>query len=238
VSTTTSTTTVSNGGGSGTDGGSNTPPPAPGTPAWAKRLVDELYLETLGRNADPGGEAYWVDQVMGHGQGPVSIARSLLASYEYRANLVRSVYWQYLGRGGEDAGVDSWVARLGNGMTDEQLRLAFLGTPEFWSNSGGNPRGFVDNLYQTVLQRPADPSGEAYWVGQMNAGTSPVGVAASLVYSFEQLEGRVSGYYLTYLARGASNDELAYWARSLAAGVRDEDVILGFVGSTEFLSRI
>ncbi|TMD95375.1 MAG: DUF4214 domain-containing protein [Chloroflexi bacterium] len=238
VSTTTSTTTVSSGGGSGSSGGQSAPPPAPGTPAWAKRLVDELYLEVLGRNADSAGEAYWVDQVMGHGQGPVAIARSLLASYEYRANLVRSVYWQYLGRGGEDAGVNSWVAMLGNGMTDEQLRLAFLGTPEFWSNSGGNPKGFVDSLYQTVLQRGPDSSGEAYWVSRLNAGASPVSVAASLVYSFEQLEGRVSGYYLTFLARGASKDELAYWARGLAAGVRDEDIMLGFVGSTEFLSRI
>ena len=238
VSTTTSTTTVSNGGGSGSSSGQSAPPPAPGTPAWAKRLVDELYLEVIGRTADPSGEAYWVDQVMGHGQGPVAIAHSFLASYEYRANLVQSVYWQYLGRGGEDAGVNSWAAALGNGMTDEQLRLAFLGSPEFWSNSGGNPKGYVDSLYQTVLQRTADPSGEAYWVGRLNAGTSPFSVAGSMVYSFEQLERTVSGYYLTYLARGASNDDLAYWARSLAAGVRDEDLILQFVGCTEYLSRI
>ena len=126
VSTTTSTTTVSSGGGSGSSGGQSAPPPAPGTPAWAKRLVDELYLEVLGRNADSAGEAYWVDQVMGRGQGPVAIARSLLASYEYRANLVRSVYWQYLGRGGEDAGVNSWVAMLGNGMRPENKPTSTL----------------------------------------------------------------------------------------------------------------
>jgi hypothetical protein len=237
VSTTTSTITVDNGG-SGSGGGSSAPPPAPGTAPWAKRLVDELYLEVLGRTADPVGESFWVGQVMGHGQGPVAIAQSLLGSVEYRTNLVQSVYWQYLGRGGEQAGVDSWVAALGRGLTDEQLRLFFLGSPEFWSNSGGNPKGYVDALYQTVLQRTADPSGEAYWVGRLNAGASPASVANSLVFSFEMLEQRVAGYYLTYLSRGAGNDELAFWAGRLAAGVRDENVILGFVGSTEYLSRI
>jgi hypothetical protein len=52
------------------------------------------------------------------------------------------------------------------------------------------------------------------------------------------MEQRVAGYYQTYLARSAGDGELAYWARAMAAGVRDEDVILGFVGSTEFLARI
>lgn len=104
--------------------------------------------------------------------------------------------------------------------------------------SGGNAKGYVDALYQTVLQRQPDSSGEAYWVQQLDRGAFLATVAASLINSFEVLEQRVAGYYLTYLARNASGDELAYWARALASGVRDEDVILGFVGSTEYLGRI
>lgn len=244
TSTTTETTTVDQGGGSdGSGGGSGgsgdgSSTPAPGTPAWAKRLVDELYLEVLSRTADPAGEGYWVGQVMGAGQGPVAIAHSLLGSVEYRSNLVQSLYWQYLGRGGNSAGITSWVDAMGRGMTDEQVRLAFLGSPEFWTNSGGNAKGYVDALYQTVLQRQPDSSGEAYWVQQLNQGAAPASVATSLIDSVEVLEQRVAGYYLTYLARTASGDELAYWAGALASGVRDEDVIVGFVGSTEFLSRI
>jgi hypothetical protein len=46
------------------------------------------------------------------------------------------------------------------------------------------------------------------------------------------------GDYLTYLARGAGDSELSFWAGRLAAGTRDEDVVLGFVGSTEYLSKI
>jgi hypothetical protein len=235
----TSTTTVNNGGGNGGNGGgSNTPPPAPGTPEWAKRLVDELYLEVLSRTADHQGESYWMGQVLGAGQGPTAIAGSLLGSYEYRANLVRSVYWQYLGRDGESVGVNAWADAMSRGMTDEAVRFAFLGSPEFWTNSGGNPKGFVDALYRTALQRNAEPSGEAFWVDRLNNGATPASVAASLLNTFEAMKQRVSGYYLTYLARGAGQDELGFWAGRMAAGVRDEDVILGFVGSTEYLSRI
>jgi hypothetical protein len=200
--------------------------------------VDELYLEVLSRTADPQGEAFWMGQVLGAGQGPVAIAGSLLGSFEYRANLVRSVYWQYLGRDGENAGVNSWVDAMGRGMTDESVRYAFLGSPEFWSNSGGNPKGFVDALYKTALQRNADPSGEAFWVDRLNRGATAASIAGSLLNSPETMQQRVSGYYLTYLARGAGADELGFWAGRMAAGVRDEDVILGFVGSTEYLSRI
>lgn len=245
--TSTSTTTVDNGGGSnggsnggstGSNGGGSSSNPAPGTLPWAKRLVDELYLEVLGRTADPAGESYWINQVMGAGQGPVDIARSLLASDEYRQNFVESLYWQYLNRGGDPAGVASWVNAMGDGMTDETVRLAFLGSPEFWSNSGGNADGYVTALYQTVLQRQPDASGEAYWAGRLDAGAARASVAAALIDSPEVLQHRVAGYYLTYLARNASAGELAYWAGQLAAGVRDETVIDGFVGSTEYLSRI
>src|SRR5205807_1283104 len=110
--------------------------------------------------------------------------------------------------------------------------------PEFWTNSGGNPKGYVDALYRTALQRNADPSGEAFWVDRLNRGATPTSIAASLLDSLETMEQRVSGYYLTYLARGAGPDELGFWAGRMAAGVRDEDVILGFVGAIEYLSRI
>ncbi|HEX3607865.1 MAG TPA: DUF4214 domain-containing protein [Candidatus Dormibacteraeota bacterium] len=242
TSVSTSTTTVGQGGGNGNGNGSGSggsgSGPAPGTLPWAHRLVEELYLEVLSRTADSSGEAHWVDQVMGHGQGPVAIAHALLGSVEYRSNFVQSVYWQYLNRGGEPAGVNSWVAALGDGMTQETVRLAFLGSNEFFASSGGNARGYVDALYTTVLQRSPDAPGEAFWINRMAQGSGPYPVAASLVYSTEQLEQRVSGYYLTYLARTAGPGELASWAHVMAQGTRDEDVILGFVGSTEYLSRI
>ncbi len=192
----------------------------------------------LSRTADGAGEAYWIDQVMGHGQGPVAIAHALLGSVEYRTNLVQSAYWQYLGRGGDSAGIAYWVDAMGRGTTDENVRLSFIGSNEFWTNSGGNPKGYVDTLYTAVLQRTAEPSGEAYWVDRLNHGAPAYSVAASLIGSTEMLEQRVAGYYLTYLSRTAGSPELAYWAAALAAGTRDEDVILGFVGSNEFLSRI
>ncbi|HEY2704346.1 MAG TPA: DUF4214 domain-containing protein [Candidatus Dormibacteraeota bacterium] len=231
----TSTTTINHGGGGG---GSTPPPPTPGTIPWARRLVDELYLEVLSRTADGAGEAYWIDQVMARGQGPVAIAHALLGSVEYRTNLVQSAYWQYLGRGGDSAGIAYWVDAMGRGTTDENVRLSFIGSNEFWTNSGGNPRGYVDTLYTAVLQRTAEPSGEAYWVDRLNHGAPAYSVAASLIGSTEMLEQRIAGYYLTYLSRTAGSPELAYWAAALAGGTRDEDVILGFVGSNEFLSRI
>jgi len=242
VSTTTTTQTASGGGGGGSGGSGSGAgsAPAPGTPAWAKRLVDELYLEVLSRTADANGEAFWMNQVMGVGRGPVDIARSLLASDEYRANLAQSCYQLYLGRTGEPAGVASWVAAMGRGMTDEAVRLAFLSSTEFWNNSGSSARGYVDALYATLLQRDAsqDPAGEGYWVSRMAAGADRVAVASALLESTEMLKQRVMGDYLTYLGRTAGDNELSYWAGHLAAGARDEDVILGFVGSTEYLSKI
>src|ERR1700751_1706608 len=40
-------------------------------------------------------------------------------------------------------------------------------------------QSFVDRAYADILNRPADLAGEAYWVGQVNAGVSHTKIAAT-----------------------------------------------------------
>ena len=49
---------------------------------------------------------------------------------------------------------------------------------------------YVAQVYQDVLQRPADPPGLAYWTGKLDAGTPRAAVAGSLTN--EDTRSRIS----------------------------------------------
>ena len=53
----------------------------------------------------------------------------------------------------------------------EAARL--IGSTEFQTLYGGlDSAGFVQAMYQNVLDRPGDPGGVAYWTGLLNSGQS------------------------------------------------------------------
>jgi hypothetical protein len=174
---------------------------------------------------------------MRNGMSPSQFASTITSSTEYRSNLVSHMYQPYLHRSSDSRGVSYWVGQIANGATIEQVRLSFIGSPEYFQVHGGTSKGAVDALYKDVLARSVDTAGEQYWVQQLDSHQiSFYQLAAGILYSEEGREHLVSGFYQDILGRQAPSADLAYWAGQLGNGTRDEAIVNLFVGSQEYFN--
>ncbi|HEX4902470.1 MAG TPA: DUF4214 domain-containing protein [Acidimicrobiales bacterium] len=135
---------------------------------WIGVLVDGLYRSTLGRSADAGGRAFWIDQLR-RGMTPAQVASHFYASDEYfrRAGgtapaWVADLYAEILDRGADPAGLAFWVARAGS-VARPAISLDFYQSLE-------SRRDRVDALFGTLLGRDPDPSGWSFWAGVLSNG--------------------------------------------------------------------
>jgi hypothetical protein len=175
------------------------------------RIVDNLYQQLLGRSADPGGEAAFVN-FLGNGGTEEQAIEGMLSSAEFAAranglagtpgssanlNFVRSLYAVLLGRSNETAAEDNaWLNALG-AAGKIAVVAGFLQGPEFrgdyvaslytsyTSLPGDSFFGAVPNL----LCRPAPPapSEVASWV---NSGLSVQQIAVFMSASSEFFSDR------------------------------------------------
>lgn len=88
----------------------------------------------------------------------------------------------------------------------------------------------VDGMYQDTLGRPGDPSGTAFWIGQLRSGRRTVAQAAASFYaSAEYYRGFgggtdrtwVADLYPKLLGRPADPGGLDYWTRQAGSAGRD-----------------
>jgi hypothetical protein len=94
----------------------------------------------------------------------------------------------------------------------------------------------VDSLYQVPLGRPADPSGQSYWVAKLDSGTPATQVAYDFVTSPEGRSLQIDHFYQYFLQRAPESAGKAFFLREFAQGFTDQQVITQFLSSSEFLS--
>jgi hypothetical protein len=200
----------------------------------AQRLVAQMYLDVLGRPVDPGGLAAWAGRL---DQGSITadeIVQGLVASQEYRVNVVQGLYKQLLHRPADAGGLASWVAFLNQGGTEQQFEANLLGSDEYFNNAGATNSGFLSTLYQDVLHRPLDNLGSAIWLQELSQGSSRTAVAAAVVDSHEAELDVVNTLYMQFLHRPADSAGLAIFTAALQQGTPLEQVIVALVGSPEY----
>jgi len=135
--------------------------------ARAEKLVQELYVDTLGRFGDPGGTAYWVRQLVTGRRSVAQVAAEFYASNEYyrvlggntNASWVQDLYRKLLGREADAGGLSYWV-----GQTTSKGRVSVSGR---FFQSIESRRARVDSLYLELLERRPDSAGRDYWAGQI-----------------------------------------------------------------------
>lgn len=88
-----------------------------------------------------------------------------------------------------DPSSDYWLKLLDQGASLEGVTQSILGSPEGQSNfNAPDNAGYVEQLYQTVLDRPSDAAGAAYWTAALNNGLSRAAVADGFVFSAEHID--------------------------------------------------
>ena len=128
----------------------------------------------------------------------------------------------------------------------EPLRDAVTGIRSILSKGD---KFFVDStMYESLLGRSFDSSGEAFWLSQLgdNAAGSPAGtpsqshaqVVNDFLFSTESLgTWLVNGYYSVFLQRQADTGGLNSWVAQLQQGLPFLTIGEEFVASDEFFNR-
>jgi hypothetical protein len=108
-----------------------------------------------------------------------------MATFTTSISQIESLYVGYFGRAGDPAGANYWVGFLNDqAISLAQAAAAFAVQqeaktkyPYLAAPAIADPGPFVDQVYQNLFNRAADPAGKAYWVAQLQAaGGNPQAV--------------------------------------------------------------
>ena len=100
-------------------------------------------------------------------------------------SFVERMYTVALGRGSDTDGLAYWCRELaGNKQNAADIAYGFFFSTEYKQKNRSNEQ-FVDDLYETILGRKADPEGKAAWVKALKNGRSRESVLAGFVNSTE-----------------------------------------------------
>jgi hypothetical protein len=111
--------------------------------SWARHgrdpgaYVDSLYRHAFGRDPEPAGKAYWVDQLR-KGYSRTTAALAFAFNPAASAHVVEVSYGRFLGRPSDPAGSAFWVAQLQAGMRLEYLLAFFAGSDEYHARVGAS----------------------------------------------------------------------------------------------------
>jgi hypothetical protein len=209
-----------------------------GLPPGNQAFVAQVYLDLLGRPADPGGLAFWTG-LLDRGVERGDVVGLMEQSPEYRTDQVEKLYQIYLHRPADPVGQSLFVPFLEAGGSLEQVAASILGSPEYFVDRGsGSNDGFLTALYLDVLGRSVDPSGRAAWDQALAAGASQAQVAAAILGSLEYQQGLIQSFYTQFLHRPADPGGLATFVSALQLGARDEQIIIAIMASDEYFSRL
>lgn len=207
-------------------------PQSPNT-AWARQIL-ERYLAP---DAEPGAASVQqLARLLDSTQQPAatSVGTALHASGPVR-HRVGELFEQLLDRPADPGGLDYWSRQVqAIRATYEQLVVSLTISSEAYRSAGSTPAGYTDWVYEHVLQRPADPSGRAYWIRRLEEGTSRDRFVRSFLRSAERARAVVDGAFQRDLWRPADPGGLAYWVgRYTAATVNEIQLDALLLGSDE-----
>ena len=201
------------------------------------RYVGQLYLNLLGRPADPVGLAAFVS-LLDRGEATrTQVAQVITQSEEYRSVVVRNLYRTLLGREADPGGLSAFVGFLRGGSV-AQLKAVLLGSDEYFRRAGSTHDGFLGMLYRDVLGRDPDASGRQHFGQALAAGAARGVVAQGVVASRESLERIVRGWYRQSFRRDADAGGLAGFVGFLQTGGREDTALALILSSGEFTAGL
>lgn len=102
-----------------------------------EEYVSRLYTRALGREAEPAGMKYWVQEIRSKRRTPVQVAECFFFVPEFtdkklnNTEFVKTLYRTFMGREYDKPGLDYWVARLDRGESRKTIVKTFAGCEEF-----------------------------------------------------------------------------------------------------------
>ncbi|WP_250442484.1 DUF4214 domain-containing protein [Actinotalea sp. C106] len=201
----------------------------------SESIVKALYRDLLGRGVDPKGLSTWSSRLARSNDQP-ELVSVLTRSDEYINIRVRQAYVEVLGREPDARGAADWLRRIrAEPARVDEVQRQFFDTTEFMTRSGGTTRGYVANMYQSILGRRAAASEVSMWTARIDErGRS--WVVDQIWFSQEAARNRAGSYYQVFLKRSPDGAGRAMWGRVLL-GKGEGAVRTGIAGSNEYRNR-
>ena len=228
-----------------------------------RQYLTHIYQEVLGRDPDQPGLDWWANLILTGRMSAKEVAQGFISSDEFRgrnvtnSEFVNILYRAFLEREPDSSGYNFWLAQLESGKSRQNLLNDFLASHEFaivchkyrirpykhGENIAGQALAFVSHLYIECLGRNPDQSGLSWWTQLLlNKSMTAGGVARGFIFSDEFKrrdttdEEFVSILYKGLLGRDPDSSGYNFWLNKLRSGWSREQVLNGFLGSSEFAS--
>lgn len=210
-------------------------------------FVRQIYRDLLNREADAGGEAYWVGQLHSGALTRAQVVENYLLSPEFGekvAPLIR-LYSAYFLRIPDYEGLAYWMNEYSSGNRSlGDISGFFAGSPEFQMTYGSLDNGeFVQLVYRNVLGRDPEPEGFEFWTGELDAGNRTRGWVMTGFSESQEYQGLVANpvyvtmTYIGLLRRTPETDGYNYWVNRMDEGASGQALIDLFLASAEYAAR-
>lgn len=208
----------------------------PGTPN--QKYVELTYYQLAERAVDTVSATLWVNE-LNAGVSRQTVAEQMLANHYSEVHVVDNLFQRYLQRQATAQDENWFSALLAGGISVEDISACLIGSQEYFqSRGGGTNNGFLAAVYEDVLGRGIDPSGQAYFSDKLAQGRTRQQVAKDVLTSDEYKMVVVDYLYATYLGRTPDPIGLAGWTNDLKQGASDQEVLAGIIGSNEYFQHI
>jgi hypothetical protein len=165
---------------------------------------------------------------------------------------VYALYDGLLDRAPDPLGGEHFAATLRNGTSLHDEAQSFLSSAEGQAHLGAaDNAAFVEQLYETVLNRTGDAAGASGWVNALNQGSSRADVALSFVFSGEHVSDiqsaldtgvfvadkyacDIARLYYGVLGRAPDLNGLQGYTTVVAQGAALTNIAQSFLDSAEF----
>jgi Domain of unknown function (DUF4214) len=203
----------------------------------------QQYRDFLSREGEAGGVNFWTQELNAGRQTRQSMVVSFTTSGEFDtlvAPMARLYFGTFL-RIPDYPGLLFWTDEYRSGRRSLiNIAEAFATVPEFTNRYGNiDNAGFVNLLYQNILQRAPDQAGLNFWVGEINSGRlTRGGMLAQFTESDEFKARRRAEIFTTLIFAGMlrrAPDEASF--NAFVQSPSNEVSALAIINSAEYRSR-
>lgn len=178
--------------------------------------------------------------------------------YPVSEEFITQLYKSILGRNPDADGLEYWKNKMSTGSTAADLVMGFFDSQEMKNRKLTNEQ-YLEYAYTAILGRAPEPSGKAYWLGELEEGVTRNCILAGFVESAEFTnlcnyfgirkgsitnllpadKNRGQTKFVVRLYRNIFNREadewgLNDWTYRLQNGLSACDILEGFIYSEEF----
>ena len=216
--------------------GSTTSPPPVAVSAQNQAWLEAVYKTLLHRDVDTQGLNEW-GAALNSGSTATQIVMDIEQTTEYETDQVQAAFQQYLGVAAPSSAVSYLVGLMQAGVDYRVVQSIVIGSTAFYAANGNSPQGFLNAVYQDLLNRPPDQTSLTSYSNLIAAGFPLSEVVLGILSSPEYLNDLVTNDYMTYMGVQPDQNSLGAYVAAMQNGTMNENMLVAsLLGSGEWIT--